>query len=218
MTEHRPPRRTQGERSEETQLKILQAALECLDTRGFSETSTLRIQKRAGVSRGRLLHQFPSKEVLLVGAVQHLAVERMEELRRQTLDATVTGTARVRGSIELVWATYDGPLFWAAMELWLASRTSSSLRAALLPEERRLGAVIREVFDELFGEELCRQPGYVGLRETIITSMRGVALTYAFDQRDMATDSHVDVWYQMAIDRLGLKPDPERNPVTLDAS
>jgi len=49
----------------------------CLVESGYSGATTLQIQARAGVSRGRLLHHFPSRDELLVAASRHLATERL---------------------------------------------------------------------------------------------------------------------------------------------
>ena len=44
-----------------------------------ARSSTLMVQRRAEVSRGGLLHHFPSKDALLVAAAQHLAAVRVAE-------------------------------------------------------------------------------------------------------------------------------------------
>ena len=46
--------------------------------------------------------------------------------------------------------------------------------------------------------------GTEAVRETLLTSMRGVALTYGFDPRDPSTDPHVAQWKAIARALLGL--------------
>src|SRR6187402_1697681 len=65
--------RTQQQRRDETRRALLDAAVESLIEVGFARTTTLEVQRRANVSRGALLHHFPSKAELLVAAVDHLA-------------------------------------------------------------------------------------------------------------------------------------------------
>ena len=72
MTQARRPQR----RGIAVQERILDAAVRALVEHGYAGTSTLRIQEIAEVSRGSLLHQFPSRDALLVAAVQHLAEAR----------------------------------------------------------------------------------------------------------------------------------------------
>jgi AcrR family transcriptional regulator len=78
--EVRPPR-TQQQRREETRRALLDAAVESLIEVGFARTTTLEVQRRAEVSRGALLHHFPSKAELLVATVDHLAEMRARELK-----------------------------------------------------------------------------------------------------------------------------------------
>src|SRR4029078_9745926 len=74
--------RTQQQRRDETRRALLDAAVESLIEGGFARTTTLEVQRRADVSRGALLHHFPSKAELLVAAVDHLAEMRARELKQ----------------------------------------------------------------------------------------------------------------------------------------
>src|SRR5688572_25187232 len=74
--------RTQQQRRDETRRALLDAAVESLIEVGFARTTTLEVQRRADVSRGALLHHFPSKAELLVAAIAHLAEMRAIELKR----------------------------------------------------------------------------------------------------------------------------------------
>src|SRR5947209_11961149 len=73
--------RTQQQRRDEPRGALLDAAVESLIEVGFARTTTLEVQRRANVSRGALLHHFPSKAGLLVAAVDHLAGMRAHELK-----------------------------------------------------------------------------------------------------------------------------------------
>lgn len=171
--------------------------MDCLIEHGYAGASTLVIQAKAGVSRGRLLHHFPSRDGLLVSAAQHLASTRIaetEERAARMLADEPEGRQRVDRCIELLWATFQEPHFWAAMELWNAARTNPALGAALRPEERGLRAAIRSVTDRIWGPVVCAHPRYQELRELLFTSMRGAAMPYAFEDRPAATDPHLEVW------------------------
>jgi AcrR family transcriptional regulator len=193
--------RTRQERTADSRALILDAAVACLVEHGYAGASTLVIQAKAGVSRGRLLHHFPSRDGLLVAAAQHLASTRLkqtEERAARALADEPDTPERVDRCIELLWSTFQEPHFWAAMELWTAARSNSVLRAALRPEERRLRTAIRSVSDRIWGSEVCAHPQYPQLRELLFTSMRGVALAYAFEDRPPATDPHLGIWKDIA--------------------
>lgn len=129
-----PERRTQAERTASTQAKLLDAAIECLVEIGFAKTSTQEIARRAGVSRGAQLHHFPTKESLVIAAVGHLVDRRLDEILATNPDPD-------RG-VEVLSEAFSGPLFYAALELWVAARTDPALHEAMLPLERRVSEAI----------------------------------------------------------------------------
>ncbi|WP_116200542.1 TetR/AcrR family transcriptional regulator [Amycolatopsis circi] len=188
-------------RTSESLAKILDAAVECLVESGYQGATTLEVQARAGVSRGRLLHHFPSRDALLVAAAQHLAAARVAEMAMQSTAEITAGPStrkRIDQAVELMWTTYQQPYFWAAMELWIAARHNPGIQAALEPAERSLYTAIRSVVDQMFGAAYVKKAQYSQVRELLLTSMRGVALTYSFDPRDPAGDHHLGQWKAMA--------------------
>jgi AcrR family transcriptional regulator len=193
------PRGRREERTATSRTRILDAAVACLVESGYAGATTLRIQARAGVSRGRLLHHFPSRDQLLVAASRHLAIERLRRTGARIDDLEgLSGPERLDRAIELMWETFSEPHFWAAVELWTAARTRDELRAALLPEERDIGAAIRAGMDRFYGPDLVAHPAYPQVRDLLFTSMRGVGLAYALEHRDPRTDPHLPLWKQLA--------------------
>lgn len=195
MTESARPALPVQERSRETRRRILEAAVTCLAEEGYSAATTSRIQQMAGVSRGSLLHQFPSREDLLVAAVQDLARRREGGIAEPEPGAPA---GDIDSAVGLMWESFQGPLFRAAMQLWVASPHSTELTAALKPRERELGRRIREVIAEVFGPEHAAHPDFESLVTVINTSMRGVAMTYLFDPRPANDEPLLAVWRSIA--------------------
>ncbi|MFD2093294.1 TetR/AcrR family transcriptional regulator [Blastococcus deserti] len=194
MADPRPPlRRTQAERRAATRAALVRATVESLVELGYARTTTQEVQRRAGVSRGALTHHFTSKAELVLAAVDHLYEEFSASVRQAAVDLPGDSAVRVRLGVELIWERFHGPLFVAAMELWTAARTDPELRAALLPHERRLGAQLRRLAFEVFGEEVARHPAAEAMYQVLLTSMRGQALTYAL-QPDAPRDRHLQHW------------------------
>ena len=59
-------------------------------------------------------------------------------------------------------------------------------------------ALLRAVADEIWGPEIAAAPLYTELCELLFTSMRGVALVYAFEDRPLTTDPHLALWKRLA--------------------
>jgi AcrR family transcriptional regulator len=196
-----PGPRSRSARTADSRALILDAAVTCLVEEGYAGASTLAVQARAGVSRGRLLHHFPNRGELLVAAAEHLSTTVLAAVRERSAALMAdqpAGPERVDRAIELMWATFQEPPFWAAMELWTAARTDPELRAALRAEERRMRAAVRAVADEIWGPEIAAAPLYAETCELLFTSMRGVAMVYAFADRPATTDPHLVLWKRLA--------------------
>ncbi|GAA4817895.1 TetR/AcrR family transcriptional regulator [Nocardioides caeni] len=178
-------------RTIDVQRRILDAAVEVMLEHGYSGASTVRIQERAGVSRGRLLHHFPSRDALLIAASQHLAKARVGELPSEHTWPADLGE-RIDAVVERMALTFTQGYFWAATELWIAARTHEDLRDALLPGEREIARAVRAAMDGFFGDELASRDGYEGARDILFTSLRGMALTTSFDPRAEPTRRHVE--------------------------
>ena len=80
-------RRTQQERRETTQTTLLEATVRCLGRDGYAATSISSIIEEAGVSRGALLHHYPTKNELIAAAIVYFYRQRLERLKAQLLGA-----------------------------------------------------------------------------------------------------------------------------------
>jgi AcrR family transcriptional regulator len=143
---------------------------------GFARTTTLEVQRRAGVSRGALLHHFPSKALLLTAAIDHLAELRGRELKSRA-SSLPHGGKRVDAVLELLWECFGGSLFQVAVELRAAARTDGELRIALTAAERSLRDRIVQQSRALFGPELGERPGFEHAIDMTLQFMIGVAMT-----------------------------------------
>jgi AcrR family transcriptional regulator len=166
--------RTQGERSAAMQRRLLDAAVSALIEKGYGGTTTLEVQQRAGVSRGALLHHYASRADLMLAAIEHLCRERVAEVL--TLAQSAPPRARrVEWAVRVLWGTFEGPLFAASLELWMAARNDGELLAALVPQERVLGQAIRAMATDLFGPEAQGAPGFGEALGLLLDAMRGAA-------------------------------------------
>ena len=154
--------------------RLLEATVECLVERGFTGTSTTLVSERAGVSRGAQLHHFPSKNDLVLAAVEHLTVVRGVELAAAAARLP-TGPTRTRAVLEMLGDHFASPVFFAALELWVAARTDQTLLAAVAPLEQRVGREAhRLVVDALGADE--SQPGVRELVQATLDLVRGLGL------------------------------------------
>jgi AcrR family transcriptional regulator len=188
--------RTQQQRRDETRRALLDAAVASLVELGVARTTTLEVQKRAGVSRGALLHHFPSKAELVAATVAHLAQLRGRELKERAASLPA-GEARIDAVFDLLWQSFTGPLFYVAMELRAAARTDRELRRALAPVERDVHVGIVQQYRTLFGAEIAARPGFDRALELTLQLMIGAGMTSILHGEQARVETLVAVWKSM---------------------
>ena len=133
------------------------------------------VAERAGVSRGAAQHHFPTREALFTAALEHVSQRaRPSSCARELaeLPAELRTPPRV---VELVFGLFTGPLFRAALTLWVAAASEPQLREQIVPLEARIGREIHRIVVELLGVD----EGEPGVRETVQATLdlaRGLGL------------------------------------------
>lgn len=172
-------------------LRLLEATVESLVELGWAGTSTTVVSRRAGVSRGAQLHHFPSKQALVVAAVEHLAERRRDDLLGAVADLPEQG--RTRAVLDVLAAQFVSPVFFAALELWVAARTDPELQAAVGPLERRVGrethahALVLLDVDETRGSNRA-------LVQATLDLLRGLGLAASLSDDSRRRAAVLDAW------------------------
>ena len=165
-----PPtdRTPKQDRSRATRRRLLEAAVACLAEHGWAGSTVSVVAERAGVSRGAAQHHFPTREDLFTAAVEYVAEERSAALR----------TLPVQGRAAVVAALvdlYTGPLFRAALQLWVAASNEASLHPRVSELEARVGRETHRIAVGLLKADETRP----GVRETVqglLDMARGLGL------------------------------------------
>ncbi|MEU5372823.1 TetR/AcrR family transcriptional regulator [Streptomyces sp. NPDC005951] len=183
------------DRSRATRQRLLEAAVACLAEHGWAGSTVAVVAERAGVSRGAAQHHFPTREDLFTGAVEFVAEERSAALR----------ALPVQGRAEVVAALvdlYTGPLFRAALQLWVAASNEAQLRPRVTELEARVGRETHRIAVELLGADESRP----GTRETVqglLDMARGLGLANLLTDDTARRDRVVAQWAALVEEGLG---------------
>ena len=172
--------------------RLLEATVDCLVERGFAGTSTTLVSERAGVSRGAQLHHFPTKNDLVVAAVEHLSEARGAELRAAAADLP-RGEHRTRAVLQMLADHFTSPVFNAALELWVAARTDQTLLEAVEPLERSVGREAHRLTVDALGADESRD----GVRELVQATLdlvRGLGLANTISDDARRRRRILDQW------------------------
>lgn len=180
------PRRTQAERSDATRRRLMQATLDCLGELGAAGTTIGRICARAGVSRGALLHHFPSKHELLAHAFMHRQAVRAAELSPPP--AATAAVRSVRDEIAATRARMEAD-FTVSLEFFNAVRTDAELRRAFQQVCEQQDPTLAARY-ELLGAELDTVPSPLPTRYVIGCFLRGLCLEALVSDPDTVASTY----------------------------
>jgi len=198
-----PARTPRQARAILTQRRLMEATVECLAERGWAGTTTTLVAQRAGVSRGGQLFHFPTKAALVLAAVAYLSERRAEDLRAEAEELRgESREARVGRVVDLLAAAFTGPLFVAALELWVAARTDAELRRALVPLEARIGREMHRLAVSLLGADETR-PGVRPAVQATLDLLRGLGVANLLTDDTRRRDALLGEWKRQLVTRLG---------------
>ncbi|MDW6061909.1 TetR/AcrR family transcriptional regulator [Streptomyces sp. FXJ1.4098] len=192
------------DRSRATRRRLLEAAVACLAEHGWTRSTVAVVAGRAGVSRGAAQHHFPTREDLFTAAVEHVATERSAALRAlharerereraEERGGEAGGSTRVADVAEVLVDLYTGPLFRAALQLWVVASYEEQLGARVAALEARIGRETHRMAVELLGAD----ESVPGVRESVqgfLDMARGLGLANILTDDRARRDRVVAQW------------------------
>ena len=172
-------RRTQEERSEATRARVIEAAIRCLHRAGYAGTSTTLVAEEAGVSRGAMVHQFPSKAELMLAVVRAVFHED-GELYERSLKAT-SPRQWLREFPSTMWEVISRPAGIAVIEIMLASRSDPEFAKRLRAEQQQIDREAHVwVLEHMAIADIDERPDGEAIHRLFVAAVRGLALEQLF--------------------------------------
>jgi AcrR family transcriptional regulator len=128
-----PSRTVRGPHAERTaamRQRLIQTAIACVCDLGYAATTTQLVTDRAGVSRGAILHHFPTKVDLMVAVAEYAASYQTEWLRERLGDVP-KGMPEFLALTQASWEVVIQPPAIALMEIMMATRADATLAERL---------------------------------------------------------------------------------------
>lgn len=169
-------RRKNSERSASTRRLILDATISCLNDWGYGGVTNIKVADAARVSRGAMMHHFPTRQALIVATVEH-AHQRLNAFREAEMAEIPPGLPRFRAILDQSLVTQRMPEGAALNEIRIGSRSDAEIREAVTPMMsaisvdyvRMIGRIAREA-----GLQVNRELN--GLIGTVAMATRALAI------------------------------------------
>ena len=176
----------QAQKSAMTRDRILDAAINCFVELGYTNVTTAKVASSAGVSRGAMLHHFPSKTELIQAAVEYLHDKLLEDYthRVASIPAALKGKKRRRAGLDAYWDHLTGDLFVVYHELCVASRTDPELQSILENSQLLFEKHVRDSNTDLFEEWKDRGDRFLLAMDVTKFMMEGIAAGQLMTNRE----------------------------------
>lgn len=197
----------QAQKSAMTRDTLLEATIDCFINLGYGGTTTARIADHAGVSRGAMLHHFPTRAELIHATIGYLHAKLLQEYTREytkkmtRLPQEIGWHGRIKAGLEAYWSYLSSDLFVAYHELCVAGRTDTELSGIL---QQTLADFDRHVFAtnlQLFPEWADKGERFALAMDMTRFLMEGMAVGQIAENRDArigrVLDSHAERLLQL---------------------
>ena len=177
------PRRPHAERSAETRGKLVEATVSCLHRFGYSGTTVSLVATEAGVSRGAMTHQFPTKVDMLL-AVVRTEFDEDVVFYEQVFSEQDPHAALIDLPVTL-WGRLNRPAAIAVTEIMLASRSDPDLAAGLRTMQGEIDQLARSgIAARMLRAGVASRPDHGAIHRIFVAAIRGLSIEALF-MRDL---------------------------------
>ena len=180
-------------RSARTKERIMRAALACIYDSGLQNTSTVDIAKRAKVSRGAMLHHYPSRQMLLIAAyAAHL--DREVELLRARAEEYSSGQVTLEGFIDYLWSRFSQESFAITADFIVAARTDNDLKHQLARARNDYDTALQDIWRQFFLGSAQDEEQAMSVFALTISLFRGLGLQKIMQTGPFQANELVEDW------------------------
>jgi AcrR family transcriptional regulator len=166
---------TQKQRSSATQRKLLDSAADVLILYGYSNLTTTRICKEAGVSQGALFKHYATKMELIAALAGDLYSSLALEFKI-LFEKHPPGCDIIRHSIQDLWAVFSSKKQMASYDLTIASRTDPVLKEILDPIVQVHRERIQKIADTVSLKIDMEKSRFYALADFILMAIQGTVI------------------------------------------
>ena len=176
-----------------TREKLLNACVKHLAKHGYYATSTVMVAELAGVSRGAMLHQFPTKLDLMIATAEHIS-HSFGQARKPKLTPIDDPHKRFEVLLDIIWEETRTPSGIALLEIMMATRSDPALAERLADQ--------RDHIDQQRADSMWRLAQKLGVKDraavdAMVTfdtaALRGLSVSAMFIGKPKQIDAALDL-------------------------
>jgi AcrR family transcriptional regulator len=182
-----------AERSAAMRKRLIDAAIDCLGKYGYGATTLQVVTDAAGVSRGAILHHFPTRADLMLGVAEYAAGKQNRHVARLLAD-TKPGMERYLAITTATWDVMTQPPAIALTQIMMGARSDPDLAVRFPPVIRALEAAQLEgVWEQAQSVGITDRSAIEAMCTLHNAAMRGLALELTFSQDRARADAGIEL-------------------------
>lgn len=176
--------------------RLIDSATECLHDVGYSASTTVEILRRAGASRGAMLHHFPTKVDLMLATAAHIVALQTAWYDEQ-LALVEDEAERFVAITTITWRALREPTGMALLEILMATRSDPELGRRFPPVAREIERVQQRGM-----WMLAKQAGVTDrlavrtMTDALLAGIRGLSIQRLFAEDTGITDAALEMLVQ----------------------
>ena len=187
----------QAEKSEQTRVAIMEAAIRCYIKTGYAKTTVLMISDEAGVTRGAPMHHFGTRLGLVKAAVAYICDKRLAEYQALISETSSRSHGEVteesmRETVDALWKFFHLPSYVAYQELLMAARTDEELAKIIDPTQAQLNKQIKNIISELFPAWSEMESTQQVLMDLFFFCLQGIAMSNITSRKQVRVKNLLD--------------------------
>ncbi|MDE2363420.1 MAG: TetR family transcriptional regulator [Hyphomicrobiales bacterium] len=190
-------RRTQAERTDASRRKLIAATIEVMRRRGYSGLTTAEVAEVAGLSRGALLHHFPSRHELVLATMRHMNdLVRVESQRRASEAATGT-VDPLDGAIRDAKDFFFSDFFFVSLAVAMSDVYDEDLRRQTRPLSRDSRLAVEAAWVDALVARGIERPLASRVMTITLSIVRGFSIRVFIDDNRKHFDEVLETWKDM---------------------
>ena len=187
----------QAEKSEQTRVAVMEAAVRCYIKKGYAKTTVLMISDEAGVTRGAPMHHFGTRLGLVKAAVAYICDKRLAEYQALISETSSRSLGEVteesmRETVDALWEFFHLPSYVAYQELLMAARTDKELAKIIDPTQAQLNKQIKKIISELFPAWSEMESTQQVLMDLFFFCLQGIAMSNITSRKQVRVKKLLD--------------------------
>jgi AcrR family transcriptional regulator len=200
-------RRTQAERTDATKRKLIDSAIKVMRERGYDGLTTLEVAEVAGVSRGALLHHFPSRHDLVVATMKYMNDLILAESRRRADDAAGGATEPIEGVIRDAKDFFFSDFFFVSLAIAVGDAREEDLRRQTAPLSRDSRFAVEAAWLDAFVARGVERELASRILALTLSIVRGFSIRVFIDDDRKRFDEVLDTWKDMVRRYISAQPE-----------